>query len=267
MPPPPPPPPAAAPPSRRHALVVSGLDCAVGGRAVHASLSFAVASGEALFVRGPSGAGKSLLLRALAGLDAPDAGRVVLDGATLEDLGAPAWRARVCYVPQSRVPHEGTPARLYVAAQKFAAQRGRPRGDLPALVHALGLEQAALHRSWASLSGGEAARAALAVAVALRPDVLLLDEPTAALDAASARRVERALKASGAALVWVSHDPAQPGRVGGRVLDLPAGIESAAATPPASPEPAAPPSLGRPAPPPRALFASPPRAEDAAQRV
>jgi len=63
----------------------------------------------------------------------------------------------------------------------------------------------------------------IAVAVALKPPILLLDEPTSALDPESAKLAEAVLKACGSACVWVSHDPAQPGRVGGRVLELPAG--------------------------------------------
>ena len=63
----------------------------------------------------------------------------------------------------------------------------------------------------------------IAIAVALKPPILLLDEPTSALDPESAKLAEAVFKSSGSACVWVSHDPAQPGRVGGRVLDLPAG--------------------------------------------
>lgn len=85
----------------------------------------------------------------------------------------------------------------------------------------MGLEPSLLTQAWPTLSGGQAARAALAISLALRPSVLLLDEPTAACDPVAAAKVEQALKASGAALVWVSHDPEQPRRVGGRVLPFP----------------------------------------------
>ena len=64
------------------------------------------------------------------------------------------WRAAVCYVHQSRVALKGTPSELYFTLQHFKAQRGRARGDLPALVHDLGLEQGVLNQPWAQLSVG-----------------------------------------------------------------------------------------------------------------
>ena len=83
--------------------------------------------------------------------------------------------------------------------------------------------------------GGQAQRVVIAVAVALKPPVLLLDEPTSALDPDSAKLAEAVLKASGSACVWVSHDPLQPGRVGGRVLDLPAGAQQPTCVPGCAP--------------------------------
>lgn len=217
-------------------LVVRDLTRQVGDKLLWSGISFSLHAGEVLFIRGPSGVGKTLLLRALACLDPlQPGGALSLDGRTPDALGVPAWRALLCYVFQQRVAHKGTPAELYYAAQRFTAQRGRPRGDLPAVIHELGLEQEVLLQPWTELSGGQAQRVQLAIAVALRPAFLLLDEPTSSLDVESARRVERVLKGCGAGLVWVSHDPGQPGRVGGKVLDLPGGIESAVATPPASP--------------------------------
>ncbi|KAL4457598.1 hypothetical protein ABPG75_012463 [Micractinium tetrahymenae] len=216
-------------------LRVQGLCRSAGGRPIHDGLSLSISSGETLFVVGPSGVGKSLLLRELAYLDPFDSGSITLAGRTPEEWGVPKYRALVSYVHQSRIQHKGTPAELYYTLQQFKAQRGRQRGDLPALVHQLGLEQAVLNQPWVELSGGQAQRVALAIAIALKPLVLLLDEPTSALDADSTRRVEAVLKGCRAALVWVSHDPHQPGRVGGRVLNLPLGNESVAVTPPAPP--------------------------------
>mmetsp|Transcript_2537 Transcript_2537/g.7620 ORF Transcript_2537/g.7620 Transcript_2537/m.7620 type:complete len:230 (-) Transcript_2537:2825-3514(-) len=193
---------------------------------VISSLSFAVSTGQILFVRGPSGVGKSLLLRSLALLDPVQGGSLTLNGQTPLQLGVTKWRTLVTYVPQTRVHPKGTPAEFYFAAQQFKAQRGRPRGDLPSLIHKLGLEQSLLNQPWPQLSGGQAQRVVIAIAIALKPDVLLLDEPTSALDPESAKLTEAVFKECGSACVWVSHDPNQPTRVGGRILDLPSGRES-----------------------------------------
>lgn len=225
----------------QHELIVKNLTKSVGDKVLFSNISFSVKHGETLFIRGPSGVGKTLLLRSLAYLDPIDGG-LTLDGQTPDHLGAPKWRSFVTYVFQQRISFKGTPSEFYYTAQRFASQRGRPRRDLPAIIHELGLEQAVLNQPWSELSGGQAQRVQIAIAIALNPLFLLLDEPTSALDSESTRRVERTLKSSGAALIWVSHDPLQPVRVGGKVLDLPAGILSAVTTPPISPVSAVTPS-------------------------
>ena len=73
---------------------------------------------------------------------------------------------------------------------------------------------------WDLCHAGQAQRAVIALSVATEPAVLLLDEPTSACDPVSTVLVEKAIEASNASVVWVSHDPAQPGRVGGRIYQL-----------------------------------------------
>lgn len=166
-----------------------------------------------------------------------------MNGKTPSEIGIPNWRAQVSYVNQSRVSLNGTPAELYFSAQKFASQKGRRRGDLPAIVFQLGLEQAVLNRRWVELSvkpsfnalvcnfksilqNGQAQRVAVAIAVALNPVVLLLDEPTSQCDPQSARRVEEVIKRSDSAIIWATNSFEQANRLGGRVLELPQGFHS-----------------------------------------
>ena len=129
-------------------------------------------------------------------------------------------------VPQARVDHPGNPQSSLAKALAFKAQAARqvPRGDLLSLAESLGLSKQLLERDWVQLSGGEAQRAALAIALALNPQVLLLDEPTSSCDEASAKKIEAAVagfaRSSRCAVVWVTHNPEQPGRVGGEILRL-----------------------------------------------
>lgn len=170
-------------------------------------IDLSLAAGECVALSGPSGAGKSLLLRAIADLD-PSDGAVSLDGTARESVAAPAWRRRV----------------TYVAAESawWADRVGAHFADAAAahpIVQGLGLPAAALDWPVARLSTGERQRLALARALALAPPVLLLDEPTAALDPEATAAVETALRDrldNGCAILMVTHDAAQAGRLAGR---------------------------------------------------
>lgn len=172
-------------------------------------VSFSLADGECIAVQGASGSGKTLLLRALADLD-PSGGEVELDGVGRATLPAPAWRRRVCYV----ATESGWWAD--VVDDHFA--------DWAAIedqLEPLGLSPAYRERAVAGLSTGERQRLALLRALAIRPRVLLLDEPTGALDAAATEAVEALVArraAAGLGIVWVTHDRDQAGRVGARRL-------------------------------------------------
>lgn len=215
-----------------------------------ARVTLTLAKGQIVFVVGKSGAGKSVFLRSIAGLEATGEGDLerrgvcVFAGKDPFQWGLPNWRARVSYVSQNRPNVTGTPRDLHTAAAALAAQRTRRRPpqkethtrasrsdpsastststSLDNVAGRLGLDApSCLDRAWSSLSGGEAHRALLAVHLAVQPDVLLLDEPTAACDAAAAELVEAELARCGAGILWVSHDPTQPQRVGGRVYRFP----------------------------------------------
>ena len=176
-------------------------------------VSLTVGRGELVAVVGPSGSGKSTLLACLAGLDEPDGGRVLIEGERLSRRPEPeraALRARrvgVLFQSGNLLDHL-TVAENVVLAQRVA---GRPNpGRAAGLLKALGLARRA-HARPAELSGGETARAGLAVALANDPAVVLADEPTGELDSASEAHVLDLLwahAAAGGAVVVATHSPA-----------------------------------------------------------
>jgi putative ABC transport system ATP-binding protein len=179
-------------------------------------VSLRLEPGELVAVTGPSGSGKSTLLACLAGLDEPDGGMVRIAGERLSRQPE-AVRARlrgehvgVLYQQANLVGHLTVAANVAVA-QRLAGGRGSRPDDV--------LERCAMaHRAGArpaELSGGELARAGLAVALANDPLVVLADEPTGELDEVTGERIldllaERA--DGGAAVVVVTHSPAVAAR-------------------------------------------------------
>ena len=187
-------------------------------------VSLAVQPGEIVAVTGPSGSGKSTLLALLAGLDDPDGGTVWIGGERLsrraEEARARirARRVGVLYQLVNLVGHLDVTANVRLAQRLDRSRASRPAA---AILNAVGLASRAraLPRE---LSGGELARAGLAVALANDPDILLCDEPTGELDGAAAERVLVLLRqraAAGAAVVVVTHSE-RVARDADRVLAL-----------------------------------------------
>lgn len=177
-------------------------------------IDLTIDSGECVTLSGSSGSGKTLLLRAVADLD-PHEGRVFLDGSESQAVAAPDWRRRVGLLfPESRWWFETVGEHL--------------REFDPRWLERLGLEPEALRWPVAHLSTGERQRLAMVRLLGNRPESLLLDEPTANLDAESTARMETLLadyrKETGAAVLWVSHDPVQGRRVASRLFRLEGGL-------------------------------------------
>jgi ABC-type multidrug transport system fused ATPase/permease subunit len=193
------------------------------GRQVLAGASLAVPRGQVTALLAPSGSGKSTLLRCMNRLLEPDAGVVVLDGVDVRTIEPRALRRRVGLVPQAPVMLPGD-----VAANIAYALDGLPHERMVAALEQAGLDENFLHRLADELSGGERARVALARAIARDPEVLLLDEPTAALDPETADRVGetlRALARDGLGICLSTHDL----RLAEAVADRRAGLEGAEA--------------------------------------
>lgn len=193
-----------------------------------------VRRGEVLVILGPNGAGKSTLLRVLVGLESPRSGRVLLDGRPVR-RDDPELRRAAAAVLQRPYLWRGTVKQnveygLRVRRLTGVEREARVRDALAALGIAE-LRNAPVE----TLSGGEAQRVALARALAVRPDILCLDEPTADLDVTVRRRLledlERILRHSAPAIVLVTHDPGEAFALADRVVVLEEGRIVQAGTP------------------------------------
>ncbi len=177
-------------------------------------VSLAVKAGEVVAVTGPSGSGKSTLLACLAGLDDPDGGMVTVDGERMSrrpEEERAALRARglgMLYQHANLVGHLSVRDNVALA-QRLGDVRARARDDWRReVLERCGIAARREARP-SQLSGGELARAGLAVALANDPPVLLADEPTGELDEVTARRVLALLRDradAGAAVLIVTHD-------------------------------------------------------------
>jgi putative ABC transport system ATP-binding protein len=171
-------------------------------------------------VLGPSGSGKSTLLRLLDRLADPDEGVVRFRGEDVRSLDPLDLRRRAALVPQLPAPLPGT------VAENVRYGPGLVGRDVEVepLLEQAGLDATFADRDASRLSVGEQQRVMLARSLALSPEVLLLDEPTAALDETAKEGVERTLVdlrgASGLSLVVVTHEAAQAERLADRVVRL-----------------------------------------------
>jgi putative ABC transport system ATP-binding protein len=179
------------------------------------ALSLAIESG-ATAILGPSGSGKSTLLRLLNRLADPDEGVVRFHGDDLRELNPLELRRRAVLVPQLPAPVPGTVADNVCYGP---ALRGAGVDPLRPLEQA-GLDSSYAERDAGRLSVGEQQRVMLARALALEPEVLLLDEPTAALDEQAKAGVERTLAELPCSTVLVTHERAQAERLAQRVVEL-----------------------------------------------
>jgi len=198
---------------------LEGRDLVVlrGGRRILDEATILVRPGEAVAIQGPSGSGKSTLVRVLATLLEADAGAVMLDGRDAREIAPSRFRTRIAFLAQQPAMFDGT-VRDNLAAGP--ALHGDSLDDARArdLIAAVGLDDSVQLREARTLSGGEKQRVALARALANGPQVLLLDEPTAALDPEAGELIVallRDLRARGLSVVMVTHVDAHARALGG----------------------------------------------------
>ncbi|MGB5049280.1 MAG: phosphate ABC transporter ATP-binding protein [Caldilineaceae bacterium] len=195
-----------------------------GQRTVLAVDDLAIRRGEILAVVGPSGAGKSTLLRLLNFLEPTTSGEICFDGKPVAggDAAPLAVLRRITTVFQRPVLLKRSVAANVAFGLALRGERANSAA-VRSILEEVGLSHLAGEAA-RSLSGGEAQRVALARALVLRPDVLLLDEPTANLDPANVALMERIVarlnREQGTTVIFVTHNTFQARRMGQRVALL-----------------------------------------------
>ena len=179
-------------------------------------------AGEVLALLGPTGSGKSTLLRLLAGVDAASGGRVELGEPSVDAAKLPLdWRRRIAMVHQRpMLLNRDVRSNIEYGLHLRGTPSSREKAEVDRLLDRFGLSKLA-SQSAKTLSGGQMQLVALARALIVEPDILLLDEPTANLDPAHVEIVEAALRSLRAerqvTVVWATHNLFQARRVADRV--------------------------------------------------
>lgn len=198
------------------------------GNAILNRVNFELNRGERWAIHGRSGTGKTVFLRLLCLLDDPEEGEILWKGEPVLANDVPAYRQQVTYLQQTPVLLEGTVqdnldhlSHLLCGNSELVSREKQI--EWFKICHK---SESFLEASAAHLSGGEKQIVALVRALSLQPQILLLDEPTAALDAESRQAVELLVqkwfeeKPTERAYIWVSHDPEQVARISDKTWEL-----------------------------------------------
>jgi iron(III) transport system ATP-binding protein len=202
-------------------LLVEGVQKNFGRFPALQDVSLAAGRGEFVCVLGPSGCGKTTLLRVVAGLERPEAGRVIIDGRDVSRLPVSRRNVGIVFQSYALFPNLTTAQNIGYGLTSLRTERETVRsrvGELLRLVGLLGMES----KYPGQLSGGQQQRVALARAMALSPSLLLLDEPLSALDAQvrvtlrdEVRQLQRRL---GVTTLMVTHDQEEALTMADRIL-------------------------------------------------
>lgn len=184
-------------------------------------VSFQAGQGEFLCILGPSGCGKTTILRILAGLDQQTSGRVLVQGRDISSLPVSKRQMGIVFQSYALFPNLTAEANIGYGLKSRGLSRGEIESRVKELIRLVGLEGMG-HKYPAQLSGGQQQRVALSRAIALSPQLLLLDEPLSALDAkvrvmlrSEIRQLQREL---GITAIMVTHDQEEALTMADRIL-------------------------------------------------
>jgi ABC-type sugar transport system ATPase subunit len=207
-------------------LELRGLTKTFGSAPVVADLSLTAADGEFLVLVGPSGCGKSTVLRLVAGLESPDAGEIVLDGAVVNEREPRERDVAMVFQNYALYPHRTVRGNVAFPLEMAKLPAAERQARVLEAVRLLGIEEL-LDRRPAQLSGGQQQRVALARALVRRPKLFLFDEPLSNVDArlrvemrAELAQLHRRL---GTTMMYVTHDQVEAMTLGTRIAVLHAG--------------------------------------------
>ncbi len=208
------------------ALRLEGIAKNFGGHAALHGIDLEIASGEFFSILGPSGCGKTTLLRVIAGLETPTAGRVLLDSRDITALSPQARGIGLVFQNYALFPHMSVFDNVAFGLRSRRMEAGAVRKRVETILDAVGL-QGKIQTPVPHLSGGEQQRVAVARALVIEPDLLLFDEPLSNLDAALRLRtreeIRRLQRSTGVTTVYVTHDQAEAMSLSDRVAVMQAG--------------------------------------------
>ena len=189
-------------------LVIDSVSKSLGEFSL-SNVSLSVEDGEYFIVLGPTGAGKTILLETIAGVYSPDAGRILLNGRDITEVPARERNIGMVYQDYMLFPHLNVEANIGFGLKSRRADPAFIRGKVEESADLLNISHL-LHRYPGTLSGGEQQRSAIARALVMEPDALLLDEPLSALDVKTRESLRAELarihEATGTTIVHITHN-------------------------------------------------------------
>jgi len=203
-------------------IVIKNLKKKLENKSVLKGINLSVKKGEIIALVGPSGSGKSTLLRCINRLIEADEGEIIYDKKNIKDICPINLRREVVLIHQESVMLPGTV--FDNVSYGPSLLRNIEKNHIIKCVKDAGLSEDFLEKDASKLSGGEKKRVALARALALRPNVLLLDEPTSGVDPKKVKTVEKNIvdfsKRKKLTVIWVTHYIEQAKRVSSKIANI-----------------------------------------------